>query len=145
VEIFSEGFKTDVAAKLTPRIKIRTGFTHLSIKDKDGNPARTYTPKNLFKISGTYRVPEIEKLKVGANLTWQDDTYRAVTFPVTTEIRQSAYSLLNLMARYDFTDKISVIANLNNVGNQKYINSLYWEQGYYGAPINGSVALNWKY
>jgi len=145
VDTFSEGFEIDVAGKLTPRLEVSAGFTHLSIKDKDGNPARTYTPKNLFKISATYRVPAIEKLKVGANLIWRDDTYRDVSSPVITTIRQSAYALLNLMAKYDITDKISVTANLNNVTNKKYINSLYWEQGYYGAPINGSIALNWKY
>ncbi len=58
---------------------------------------------------------------------------------------QQGYALLNLMARYDISKQVSVTANLNNVTNKKYISSLYFSQGYYGAPVNGSVAINWKY
>ena len=143
VDTRSQGFEIDIAGQITPRLQINTGFTHLSIKDKDGNEARTYVPRNLFKLSTTYRVPGIDRLKVGASVTWQDDIYRVVNS--TTTIRQKDYALLNLMAKYDFSEKVSLTLNLNNVTNQKYINSLYWEQGYYGAPINGGVTLSMKY
>lgn len=59
--------------------------------------------------------------------------------------RQASYALLNLMARYDVTKHVGVSANLNNVTDKKYITSLYSSQGYYAAPRNGRVVLNWKY
>ena len=49
------------------------------------------------------------------------------------------------MARYDIDKQWSVSANLNNVTDEKYIASLYWDQAYYAAPRNASVSLNWKY
>ena len=62
------------------------------------------------------------------------------------KISQSAYTLVNLMARYDISDKLFVAANLNNLTNEKYLTSRYWaDQGYYGAPRNATVSLNWKY
>ena len=139
----SQGIEIDVAGNLTPRLQINAGFTHLSIKDKDGNEARTFVPRNQFKLATTYRVPGLDKLKVGASVTWQDDIYRVESPTIT--IRQKNYALLNLMARYDINDKVSLNFNLNNVTNEKYINSLYWNQGYYGAPINGGVTLSMKY
>ena len=143
VNTHSEGFEIDVSGSPTKRMQVSAGFTHLNIKDDDGNDAKTYVPRNTLKLSTTYRVPEIEKLKVGASLSWQDDIYYKVSDSIT--IRQGSYTLLNLMAKYDINDKVSVGFNLNNVTNKKYINSLYWEQGYYGAPINGTVSLNVKY
>ena len=36
--------------------------------------------------------------------------------------------------------------NVNNVTDKKYLTSRYWgDQGYYGAPRNVMVSLNWKY
>ncbi len=130
---------------LSPRLQANLGYTALSIDDPLGKAVRTYIPRQMLRLSATYRVPMLEQLKVGGNLTWQDDTYVIYN---GTEIRQRAYALLNLMARYDISKKISATINLNNVTDQKYLNTLYWGswgQGYYGAPRNVSVALNWTY
>jgi len=143
VNTHSEGFEIDVSGSPTKRMQVSAGFTHLNIKDDDGNDAKTYVPRNSLKLSTTYRVPGIEKLKVGASLNWQDDIYYKVSDSIT--IRQGSYTLVNLMAKYDINDKVSVGFNLNNVTNKKYLSSLYWDQSYYGAPINGTVSLNVKY
>jgi outer membrane receptor for ferric coprogen and ferric-rhodotorulic acid len=143
IDTFSEGVEIDLSGKLTSRLQASAGYTQLSIKDKDGDDARTYVPRKIFRVSTTYRVPTIERLKIGATVNWRDDAYRVPEAGVT--IRQSAYALLNLMARYDFTDKVSATLNLNNVTDRKYISSLYWDQGYYGAPRNATLALNLRY
>jgi len=49
------------------------------------------------------------------------------------------------MAHYDFTPQFSATLNVYNVTDRKYINSLYWAQGYYGAPRNTSLSLNYKF
>jgi outer membrane receptor for ferric coprogen and ferric-rhodotorulic acid len=83
---------------------------------------------------------------VGANLNWRSETSnQAGAFPTVT-IRQPAYALLNLMARYDLGDKVFLTFNLNNVTDKKYLTSRrYLDQGFYGAPRNAMVAVNWKY
>ena len=50
----------------------------------------------------------------------------------------------DLMARYAFSENNSLTFNANNVTDEKYINSLYWAQGFYGAPANYSATLSWK-
>jgi outer membrane receptor for ferric coprogen and ferric-rhodotorulic acid len=64
------------------------------------------------------------------------------------ELRQKAYTLVDLMASYALDRQWTVSLNLRNLTDEKYLSSLYWGsygQGYYGAPRNLSVALNWRY
>ena len=130
-------------SNVTKNLHLSAGYTLLSLEDEDGNDARTFIPRQVFRLASTYRLPIHEKLKVGMNLSWQDDIRRDQGGGITT--KQSAYALINLMARYDITDKISAAVNLDNVTNKKYLTSLYWSQGYYGAPRSVSVSLNWKF
>jgi outer-membrane receptor for ferric coprogen and ferric-rhodotorulic acid len=149
VDAESDGFQIDVSGAMTDNWQVNLGYTQFSLTDPQGNDVKTYTPRKLFRLSTVYRMPFLENLKVGANISWQDDIYRNEVYDyatgATTEIRQSAYTLLNLMARYDIDKNLSINANLNNVTDEKYITSLMWSQGYYGAPRNFSLSLNWKY
>ncbi len=145
IDANSQGVQFDLSGQITSRLQAGLGYTQLSIEDNAGKDVRTYAPRRLLRLSAVYRVPFVAGLKVGANLSWQDDVYAKSG---AVEVRQSAYTLVNLMARYELTKQLSVSANLNNVTDRKYLSSLYWAsygQGYYGAPRNGSVSLNWKY
>lgn len=142
VNTASQGFEAEVEGALGSRVKLNAGYTVLSIKDDDtGQKARTYAPRQLFKVASTVQV--IDKLKLGAALNWRAATWRDQGDGAVA--RQGSYALLNLMARYDIDEHLNVDVNVNNVGNKKYLTSLYWDQGFYGAPRNGSVSLNWKY
>ncbi|PRC93134.1 TonB-dependent siderophore receptor [Solimicrobium silvestre] len=140
----SEGVEMELSGELAKGWQANLGYTAMTIKDQDGNPARTYVPKTLLRMATTYQVPQLEKLKIGASFNWQGKTSYVQSAPTNTTTQQG-YGLLNLMMRYDISKQLSVSANINNVTNQKYISSLYWSQAYYGAPINGSISLNWKY
>jgi outer membrane receptor for ferric coprogen and ferric-rhodotorulic acid len=142
IDADSKGFQIDLAGQVTPRLQASLGYTQLAIHDDAGNDVRTYTPRRLLRATATYRVPGVDSLKVGGNLSWQSATYRDAS---AGEIRQDAYAVVNLMARYDIDKQWSVSANLNNLTDEKYIASLYWEQAYYAAPRNASLSLNWKY
>lgn len=149
VDAESDGFQIDVSGALTDNWQVNLGYTQFSLTDPQGNDVKTYTPRKLFRLSTVYRLPFLEALKVGANVSWQDDIYRSDVYDyasgATTEVRQSAYALVNLMARYDIDKNLSVNANFNNVTDEKYLTSLMWSQSYYGAPRNFSLSLNWKY
>lgn len=92
----------------------------------------------MVKTAATYRVPAMDKLKVGAAVRWQDDTHNGIA-------EQDAYAVIDLMASYDIDPNWSVSANLNNLTDEKYLSSLYWTQAYYGAPRNASMSVSWKY
>jgi outer membrane receptor for ferric coprogen and ferric-rhodotorulic acid len=139
----SQGFELDVSGELAKGWQLSAGYTQLTLKGDEHQDVKTYVPRKLFRVSSTYQLPFLAKVKVGANVNWQADIFRDQGAGIF--IRQASYAIANLMARYDVTPNLSLSANLNNVGNQKYLTSLYWDQGYFAAPRNGSVALNWKY
>ena len=141
VDTRSQGVELEVAGALSPRVQVQAGYTQLSIKDAHGADARTYTPRRQLNLAATWRA--LGALKLGTTLRWRDDTHRDEAGGV--QIRQAAYALLDLMARYDFNDHWSARLNLNNVTNKKHVNSLYWTQGYYGEPRNASLSLNWAH
>jgi len=85
-----------------------------------------------------YRLPQLPKAKVGASYNWQSQTENA-------SVEQDAYGLLNLMASYEIDPNWTVSANLNNLTDEKYWASLYWDQAYYGAPRNASMSVSWTY
>ena len=60
-------------------------------------------------------------------------------------VEQKDYALVDLMARFDLDEHWSLTANLRNLTNVKYITSLYWEQGFYGAPRTVSATLGWRF
>jgi len=142
LDTVSQGVEAELAGALSARATISAGYTHVAIKDGDGNDARTFSPRRVLRLSGTYQA--LERLKLGASLNWRSQTWRYGD-DGSSMIRQGSYALLNLMARYDFSPHLSATLNLDNVTNKKYLTSLYWTQAYYGTPRSGSVSLNWTY
>ena len=149
VNATSTGFEADIAGQVSQDLQLSAGYTQLSLKDDEGDNTLTYVPRRTFKLAATYRIPQWEQLKVGATVRWQDRIWRDqdVTSTSGTEIitRQGSYALLGLMTSYDFTPKITASFNLNNVTDRKYINSLYWDQGYYGAGRNWWLSVSYRF
>lgn len=142
VDTRSRGIELEASGNIGSQVQATLAYTALSIEDRNGKKARTYVPRHLVQASATWRVPGQDQLKLGGSVIWKSKAY---TVDSGVTITQKDYALLNLMARYDFNKHLSGSVNLNNVTNEKYINSLYWTQGYYGAPRNATVSLAWKY
>tara|TARA_R100001244_G_scaffold6318_2_gene7400 strand:- start:3101 stop:5257 length:2157 start_codon:yes stop_codon:yes gene_type:complete len=147
VDYLSEGYELEVSGEVLPGLQVMGGYTYVDIQNADHSHGRTYAPKHMLRASTVYRIPQMPQLKVGANLSWQDDIYRAVTLPDGSagRIEQDDYALVGLMAAYDIDPNWSISANLNNLTDEKYLSSLYWEQGFYAAPRNASMTVSWKY
>jgi outer-membrane receptor for ferric coprogen and ferric-rhodotorulic acid len=145
----SEGVELTVSGALTEIWQVFGGYTHLNITGADGLDARTYVPRDMFRLSSTVLIPQVEGLKLGAQLSWQGDIERAqgeLDFNGEEIIsRQQSYALLGLMASYAWNPHWTLAANIENVTNEKYLTSLYWSQGYYGAPRNGSLTLRYDF
>jgi outer membrane receptor for ferric coprogen and ferric-rhodotorulic acid len=59
-------------------------------------------------------------------------------------VYQDSYPLVNAFAAWAIEPNITVRANVANIGDEKYITSLY-NVGYYGAPRNYSVSVDWRF
>ncbi|MBU1330990.1 MAG: TonB-dependent siderophore receptor [Gammaproteobacteria bacterium] len=149
----SEGYELEFAGEPLDGLQLSAGYTFVDITKADGSHGVTYAPKHMIKTAATYRVPGMEKLKVGGAVRWQDDIKIAVPLTAddgftsigTADAKQKAYAVVDLMASYEIDANWSVSANLNNLTDEKYLSSLYWTQAYYGAPRNASMSVSWKY
>lgn len=143
IDAESKGVEFDLSGELAQGLQVGAGFSVMNLEDDDGAAAKTYMPRRLLRMSATYQLPMLPRLRVGANANWQDGIHRNEADGAL--IRQPSYATLGLMGRYDIDRNLSVAVNVNNVTDKKYLTSLYWSQSYYAAPRNASVTLNWKY
>ncbi|MFC4764989.1 TonB-dependent siderophore receptor [Dyella koreensis] len=145
----STGYEFDIAGSLTKDWEASAGFTQLRIQDDQDHNVRTYVPRRTLRITTTYRLPWLTGLKVGGSLRWQDKIVRDQGALDTQgrEIftRQGSYALLGLMANYSISPSWSATLNVDNLTNRKYIASLYWAQGYYGAPTNWQLNVTYRF
>lgn len=145
----STGYEFDLSGSITPNWEASAGITQLGIEDDQDRHVRTYVPRRTLRINTTYRLPWMPGMKVGGSLRWQDRIVRD-QLAVDTQGReiyttQGSYALLGVMARYDFDPSWSATLNLDNLTNRKYITSLYWAQGYYGAPTSWQLNVAYRF
>lgn len=139
-EYENTGYEIEFAGEIAEGLNLAAGFTQIDIKDPNGNDSRVFLPRKTFDISGSYVLPSFPKLKLGAAAKWQDDIE-------TTDglAKQDSYSVIDLAAFYSVTEDIVVSVKVDNVGDKKYLNSLYWSQAYYAAPRQVSASIRWTF
>ncbi len=108
----------------------------------DGQDARTTIPRRLLRSAATYRFAALPALKVGASVDWQS---RLRYGDVAAVIRQGGYATVGLMAQYEIDPRLRLSVNVDNATDKTCLKSLYWNQRFYAAPRNVSVALNRTY
>jgi len=143
----SDGYEIELVGEILPGLNTSFGFTQVNI---DGDETiEDFTPEKLVRWSTVYNIPSLEALKIGASVNWQDDTSRvqvrdANDNPLVTT-KQDSYALIDLLASYQFNEHLNVAMNLKNITDEKYLNSLYWGQSYYGAPRSVEVSATWDF
>lgn len=150
-EINSRGVELELTGAVTEALQLSASFVQLDI---DGDKlVEAYTPKRTMKLSAVYQLPQLPGLNVGLNYRWQDDISRvqgqvaAIYVNAGQDIvtRQDAYGVLGLMASYDLSSQWQIQLNADNLTDEKYLNSLYWAQAYYGAPVNYRLGVSYQF
>ncbi|GAB3376765.1 TonB-dependent siderophore receptor [Spongiibacter taiwanensis] len=134
----SEGYEVELSGQFSEGLNLAAGYTYVNVEDATGGDV-PYIPEHMIKASAAYRIPGMPKLKIGGVVKWQEHT----TTP-TDSAEQDGYAVLDLLVSYQLTDKITAAINIDNVTDEKYLNSLYWDQGYYGAPRNVELSVTWQ-
>jgi outer membrane receptor for ferric coprogen and ferric-rhodotorulic acid len=148
-DAMSEGYELEISGSPTATLSLSAGFAHVDIEDAEGNAARTYVPRNTLHAAAVWQPAAMPGLRLGATVRSQDDIERTQSLvladgaPVIT--RQEAYTTLGLMAGYRFDSGWDATLNVANVTDEKYLASLYWEQGFYAAPRSVSLTVGYRF
>ncbi|MCX8477132.1 MAG: TonB-dependent siderophore receptor [Sphingomonas sp.] len=148
----SKGFEIELAGRVTDNWTLSGGYTGIEIEDEAGDKTRTFLPTKSLKLATTYTVPQLNDLRLGAQVRWQNQIsltdsnvqgYGLVTGDVV--VTQKSYAVVDLMAGIRLLDRVRATVNVRNVGNEKYLASLMWDQAYYAAPRSANVTLSFAY
>jgi outer membrane receptor for ferric coprogen and ferric-rhodotorulic acid len=134
IDVEITGYEIEAVGQLSDRVAVSAGWTDLNFKDD----VRPYVPRQTFKATATYVVPELKNLKLGAGLRWQSE----IGAGDVARIEQDAYAELDLMAGVDVTERVRATFNIKNATDEKHLTSLMWNQSYYAAPRSYSVRLD---
>ena len=139
----SEGFELEAVGKINSNTDLRLGYTSLQLSDRSGaTTIFPYVPRHTANWMLRARVPSHPALSLGVSGRWQSDISQKESSGVV--VRQDSYAVLNTFAAYQVAPRTTLRFNVNNITNEKYINTLRYA-GYYGAPRNYMVALNHQF
>lgn len=146
----SDGFEIEVVGRLMDNWNISFAYTYFDLEDADGNEINTDNPRKLLNLFTTYSFTDtLDGLVLGAGVNWQSDMYSDTINPVTGapfRFEQDSYSLVNLMARYEFSEQLSVQANIDNLTDEKYFSQVgFFDQYRYGKPRNYSLSMSYTF
>lgn len=146
----STGFEAEIVGQPVDGWNISLGYSQFDAEDASGTPVNTDTPDKQFKLFTTYQfINHLPELTIGGGVNWRDEVYSMGTNPGTGELEkfiQKGYSLVNLMARYELSDNMSLQLNVANLFDEKYYSQAGFAYGYrYGTPRDYTLSFNYKF
>ena len=145
----TRGIEFELTGEILPRWQMQASFTHVSTDLPDGFNIVVGLPQNTMKLYTAYQLPgEWEKLTVGGGVRWESSssfTQKNRTFPDGVTTKQDAFFVVDLMAKYDFSEDISAKLNIRNLFDKKYYASTNIYSNVYGEPLNASLSLSYKF
>lgn len=146
----SKGFELDVAGELAPRWNASVGYTQYRAEDADGAHFNSVYPRKLLRLFTAYQLAgHWNDLTVGGGANWDGRAFTVdPNAPAASNglIEQPAFSLVNLMARYDFSKQLSAQLNVDNVFDKKHF-GMFAAYGAitYGAPRTATLTLKYRF
>ena len=160
--ITSQGIDIEVSGEIVSGWQIQAGYTFNDNENKaESGRYSTVTPKHLFKLWSSYALKGMfNGLKLGGGITAQSSNSRkgtARTFnsdsgryngpSIPFEFTEPGRVLVDLFAQYRFNKHWSATANINNVFDKKYYQTVgyTYEGNWYGTPRNFLVSMQYSY
>ncbi|MEV5024262.1 TonB-dependent siderophore receptor [Sphingobium sp. LMA1-1-1.1] len=146
----SKGYELETQGELLPGWDLSMGWSHFKAKDADGIDVQAHQPRKVFRMATKYEFSgALDGFSVGGSARWESRPPQTAANPATGEterVGQKAYWLVNLMAAYDLSDRVSLQANVNNIFDKTYYNTNSWFGGYiYGEPRNFRMTLSYGF
>ena len=142
VDVESTGVELEAVGRLSANVDVVLGYTALKLDGLAGDDTYPWVPRRSANLILSARAPGYAALSYGIGGRWQGAISNTESSGFT--VRQDSYAVLNAFMGWEFLDNASVRLNVNNLFNEKYISTLRYS-GFYGAPANYSVTLDWRF
>jgi outer membrane receptor for ferric coprogen and ferric-rhodotorulic acid len=142
VDVRSKGVEFEAVGKLGDDVDLVFGYTALKLDGLDGDDTYSWVPRRTANLLLSARLPGYSALSFGFGGRWQSGISNVESSGFT--VRQDSYAVLNGFVAWDFRPDATLRLNVRNLGDEKYINTLRYS-GYYGAPRNYTLSLDWRF
>ena len=151
-DVESRGFEFEASGKLSEYTDLLFGYTHLTmtggppteLDDPAPGPTYSWVPRRTANLMLSTRLSSLPALSFGVGGRWQSGISNKEDNVDYARVRQSGYTLLNAFFAWDITPDLTLRANVNNITDKKYIQSVY-SVSYYGAPRQYALSLDWRF
>lgn len=146
----SKGYELEMQGEVVRGWDISVGWSHFKAVDADGVDVQAHQPRKVFRMATKYEFGGgLKGASIGGSLRWESRPPQTAPNPATGVVEpvgQAPYALVNLMAAYDLTERLSLQLNVNNVFDKAYYNTNSWFGGYiFGEPRNARVTLRYGF
>ena len=139
------GIDLEVAGEILPGWNMHAGFSHAKSEDAQGSQLLTQLPVNTLRLWTTYRLGGAwNGLTVGGGVDWTSKTSLYFSRYDST-VKQDAYAVVNLMARYQFNKNLAATLNINNLFDKTYYQGIGGSYGHYGSPRYAGVTVRYDF
>jgi outer membrane receptor for ferric coprogen and ferric-rhodotorulic acid len=147
-EVETKGWELELTGRPAPGYEVQAGYTRLDtvyLKDRnnEGLPFTTWEPRHTLKLWGVRRFGEgvLRGLSLGLGVNAASESSAGTGSSAVR--RQGGYAVVNAMASYRISEKVTLSLHLNNLTDRTYYTRLGGTNTYntYGEPRNVSVAL----
>ncbi|MFC4727251.1 TonB-dependent siderophore receptor [Coralloluteibacterium thermophilus] len=142
VDVESRGVELEATGRVNDHLDVVVGYTALKLAGDDGDDTYSWVPRRTANLMLSARLPHYSALSFGVGGRWQSDISNVETNGFT--VRQDSYAVLNGFVAWDVHPDATLRLNVNNLGDETYINTLRYS-GYYGAPRNYTLRLDWRF
>jgi outer membrane receptor for ferric coprogen and ferric-rhodotorulic acid len=143
VDVESKGWEFEATGRLGDNVDLVLGYTQLNLTGEDGSDIYKWVPRHSANMMLSAHLPSYTALSFGVSGRYQSEIENADGY-TGRPVRQDSYALLNAFAAWDIQQHVTLRANVENLTDEKYINSLY-VVGYYAAPVSYSLSLDWRF
>ncbi len=133
-----KGIELSFAGNITRNWLASVGYSHLDTKvsvgpltAQDGTPNLTYTPGDSFTSWTSYNFPF--GLTLGGGLRFVDGLHRGTDGAVGTPSTTGGYGVVDAVASYAATEKLSLRLNAYNIADKQYVAAIN-KSGYRYTP-----------
>ncbi|MFT3964633.1 MAG: TonB-dependent siderophore receptor [Sphingobium sp.] len=148
----SQGVEAEITGELLPGWNLSLSANHFKIEDRDGTKLNTDIPRTQVRLFTTYQLSgALEGLTIGGGANWQSRVYAPTgsyhwDSPSPGIYEEKPYLVANLMARYRFTENVSLQANINNIFDKYYMTGVNFnEQRIWGSPRSALATLTFGF
>jgi len=138
--VTSKGFEVGASGDLTDNWSLSFGLANFSAKDATGEKFNTKASRTTMSAFTKYKITN--DLSLGAGANYYSKIY---TGSGTSYIEQEAFTLVNLMAKYQLDKHTELQLNINNLFDKTYYEGIGTNLMVYGAPRNAMLSMRYSF